>query len=150
MGELSLIPNPFNQGLFQVVILGTAPPAAGANFNYLVPVNQRTKFAMVSYTFETDVNAAHRYHRLVHVRGASTVRIGSDQLGVEASQIQHVTYFPHGVQTGAVNAKYPVLPMLDSPAFLEGDYIGSDIEDIQVGDQITDVHIILHLQIFPQ
>jgi len=145
-----LTPNLFDLNLFGVYILGIANPAAGTNFTYSVPDNHRTKIALITYTFVTDANVAQRYHTLTHVRAAAPLRISSDQVGVSASKTQNVMIMPGAAQLNIADSPYPLFPIIDSPCFLENDTINSDIINIQVGDQISDVRMFLHLQIYPQ
>ena len=150
MGGLSLTPNPFNQSLFKVILIEVPDPAVSDDFTIPAPANHRSHLVGVSYSLTCDANVAHRYHSLLLQRAGVLYRLSSDQAGVEASHSQHCLFITGGVQHDTVNSLYPVMPLIDSPAFMEGDNLISYTTAMQAGDQMSNIQLFWHIQIHPQ
>lgn len=147
---MSSIPNPFASGLFNVHTHGFVNPAAGANAVIPAPGNQRAKLVCLSFCLADDANVAGRVPTITQTRGALVQRIGAFVANQTQNVTSRYTCLP-GVGARAIaNWAHAAIGLPDTPMFLEGDALGIDIENIQVGDQISEIVATWHLWIYPQ
>ncbi len=134
--------NPLNTNVFDVITLGPANPAAGANFTLSVNANSRWRIIGLDFTVQTDGTAA---NRIVEVHGFD----GTDIIQVTRSLNLHTASLTidYNANTGTGQAHeggsiIDIQMPLNNDLYLNiGDSIRITVINIQTGDQISDIRV---------
>lgn len=134
--------SPIDTSTFEPRTFIPANPAAGADLNYNVPTNRRILPVSIQLTLVTDANVANRRVGLVFHDGSNAF-IEVEAAQGETASTTHIYYWLTGgfgqYNSTGLSSRVNCLPenlWLDDTAAIQ-----TNIQNIQVGDQISDIFI---------
>ena len=138
--------NAYDEDQSLVVLNYTSAIAAGSDLTISPPGHSRLKLVALSFLFTTSAAAADRLIKVKCVRG------GVDYMLTSAGQIQTASlalryyFMVSGALSDIVNPKCYHAPLPDAFLFLSGDTLDTEIDNIQLLDQITEVTYVWKVQ----
>lgn len=133
-------PNPLNENHFQPCRTTTADPAAGAPATIARPAASHVLLQHLTFTLVTDANAANRLVWLSLNDLIITLPLGSSCSPHQANATWRYIASPIPLlnMAGALYFRYVPLPPIRSFAKMDTWHI--NVENIQAGDQISDIY----------
>ena len=133
------MPNTLDDNLYQLVTLKPANPSAGAQLIITVPDTLRYSVLSVHYTLTTDSTAATRVNKIVGHDGTDRFSVTLHNATLSASLALNFLY-TRGVFTvagpgGTSDSQFGLIHEL---ILNPGESLRTEIENIQVTDQISD------------
>jgi len=138
----------WNTNYYFVYPVYLASVAVATDLTVTVPFTGRHKLVALSFTFTTDVNAADRLIHLYFTRGAVDYQLTSAGNTQGASLGLFYHFLIGGTQSIVANSPVMHAPLPDSFLLETSDSLKTSIDNIQAGDQLTDLTFIYHIQPF--
>lgn len=132
---------------YATTIIGV-DPSAGSEYSYTLPPWFHLTVQHISFRFVTDANAANRYLHIIFDSGGTTLNRIQCINPVIASRTIDFNFYPQCVETAIVALNRNIVPMPE----IRVDYgaiITIQAVNIQVGDQISGIHILSLNQVKP-
>lgn len=126
-----------------VLVEVPANPAAGADFVYSPPLYTFAKVEAISYTLVTDANVANRYPGIQISYPPGYTIYHTPGTVITAGLTSIITLWVGGPQTPSFVANRYTGSLPDNLWLEQGVTLSSEIRQIQVGDAITNVRLLL-------
>lgn len=128
--------NPLDKPLVLVETLQLAAPAAGAEFFYTFPANQRTQILSLALQLVTDANVAIRHFRFL-LSSPSGIIFRSNSIAAINESVTRWTTLAPGIAyyTGSDANPYALVALPPGLICFEGFTLTTLTDNIQVGDQ---------------
>lgn len=135
----------FDLNIFDTYTATPTVPAAGAEWNYSIPIRTRAQIVSVSYQIDTDANAGNRTLQLRWRDATGIFLVTSSWVNVPAS-VTRVMNFAIGLPAAIADSSGEgIRGPLPSHIFLPpGGLIESVTRGIQVGDTLTAIKLRIH------
>ena len=128
----------------EIITVDVTPPAAQANFLYLLPHHFMYKLLAISWRITADANVANRYPGVVVTEVGGQRREFHAVTAITASQVVDVDFNAGlGIPAAFVANSHYTCSLPDSFYLYANTTINSDMLQMQVTDQLTDCQIVL-------
>lgn len=114
-------------------------PAAGANFTMTLDPVFHVILHAVTFTLLTDANVANRYANIIITPPTAEILTCATTVAHVASTNVVYTYWEGWPHVGAIAVNRATLPLPNAFFIPRGSLVGSDIRQIQAGDQISNI-----------
>lgn len=134
----------------EIVTIVAPAPAAGADFNYAVPAGVRLRIHAVTFNLQCDANAANRQPTIYvtdPVGGTSFAAVC--QATVIANSGTDFCFADGNRDMAAAIGGFVTIPLSRSLVLKPGDILASDIQAMQVGDQIMEPYLLVERFLLP-
>lgn len=143
------IGSPFNIDVSSGGIMEIPDPAAGAERTFVLQQNYKNELLGLSFTLTNDANAANRYVWIEYVINTITFVAAGAIIPLTANAA--VTYFCHPTATFTLAAlgNFCPIPIMPFIHFDESDQVVIHVDNIQVGDQLSNIRAAFNIWIYP-
>lgn len=128
--------NPLDKPLVLVETVTLTPPAAGAEFFYTFPANQRTQIMALALQLVTDANLPTRHFRFILSSPNGPIFRSNQVANINDSVTRYCTLAP-GIAyfTGSDASPFALIALPPGIVCFEGFTLETITDNIQVGDQ---------------
>ena len=125
-------------------------PAQGANFSYMVPAGRRMHVRSIAFNFITDANVATRQVILYVIDPAGGVSYSAVPKVTQVTGLGYdYTFAPQARELANAVGGYATSQLASKLVLVPGEVIASDIQNVQAGDQIQEIYLLVEEFILP-
>lgn len=134
--------HPFDNSIYELDYIQIPDAAISADFSFQIPAFSRWQILSINLTFTSDIIVAARTMFIqTRVAGYKYNRFGSNQSQINSKVANYLCFSGLGgmLYSGSRDVYWVSLPtpyLVDDRCILE-----SEIIDLKLGDQITDIHL---------
>ncbi len=138
--------HPHEEGIYYIHFDYEAAIAAGTDFSVQQNLKARCKLCFVTFTFVTDASAADRKIKIGIEKAGTFIPLGGCVVVHPASTTKEYFFSISNVSSISASDAFRNGSLPDVFCIYDEDYTQSEIDNIQVGDQITKLSLIYACQ----
>lgn len=138
----------FTVGNIKTIIIPA--PAQGANFSYTIPVGRRMHVRSIAFHFVTDANVATRRVVVYVIDPEGGISYSTIPTVTQAAGLSYdYTFAPGSRELANAVGRYVTSHLASKLILVPGENISSDIQNVQAGDQIQEIYLLVEEFILP-